>query len=349
MISGETNPKLDGKYANIAAARRRTREVLTKLEALKEFESEETSIVVYGSIGRGEITEVSDADWTLLIDGPSDPGHLRVAHRVEAAFVALKLKKPGRAGTFGEMVSSHELIHHIAGPQDTNQNLTRRILLLIESAAITQPLVRERVLRNILNRYIVHDTTVPRLEPPEQLMPHFLLNDVVRYWRTMASDYAAKMWEREAEGWAIRNVKLRFSRKLIFVAGLLICFAFELDPPPGRQEIVSDAETLPERLANYTMGLLGRTPLDVVADALSKWGRAETADKLLGSYDEFLGILSDPERRATLETLKLDDAIKNSVWQQARTASHRFRDAVQQFFLEDNEHLKKLVLRYAIF
>ena len=344
-----TSTALDSEYPNIAAARQRTREVFEKLRVLKEFEAEDTSIVVHGSIARGEVTEGSDADWTLLIDGPSDPEHFRLARHIDEVFVGLGLKKPGREGAFGELVSSHELIHHIAGVGDTNRNLTRRILLIVESHAITQPLLRDRVLRKLLERYITHDTTVPRKTRPPEIIPHFLLNDVVRYWRTMASDYAAKMWERGGEGWAIRNVKLRFSRKLIFAAGLLICFAFELNPPVDRAEILDDINSLPERLANHTMTYLGRTPLDVVESEIRKHGSAETAQRLLSAYDGFIGVLADADKRVTLETLKLEDAISSDVWQECRSRSQDFRESVSRFFLKDDEKLQQLMLRYAIF
>ena len=43
--------------------------------ALAHLDSEDTSIVVSGSLARDEFTEGSDVDWTLLIDGQSDPGH----------------------------------------------------------------------------------------------------------------------------------------------------------------------------------------------------------------------------------------------------------------------------------
>jgi predicted nucleotidyltransferase len=39
------------------------------------LDSEDTSIVVSGSLARDEFTTGSDIDWTLLIDGSADPKH----------------------------------------------------------------------------------------------------------------------------------------------------------------------------------------------------------------------------------------------------------------------------------
>lgn len=336
-------------YPNIVSARSLTASTLEQLEVLQFLDSADTSLIVYGSIGRGEVTHKSDADWVLLLDGQAVPEHAPAAQKAEEAFVGLGLAKPGRTGTFGALVSSHELVHHIAGTRDSNENLTRRILLLLESRAITQPLVRTRVLRHILDRYIVHDTVVPSKRPPREIIPHFLLNDIVRYWRTMASDYAAKMWERDREEWAIRNVKLRFSRKLIFIAGLLTAFSFELDPPSDRDAVVHDPSTLPDSLASHIAARLDRTPLDVVSEALLRFGTPETTANLLASYDGFLAILSHPDKRATLASLRLEDANGNPVWQEAHDLSRQFRAAVQTFFLDENPHVSSLIKRYAIF
>jgi len=209
---------------------------------LADLHDANSTIVLTGSLGRGEATAGSDADWVLLVDGPSDPQHTILARTIEARILGIVTKSVGPTGTFGDIVASHQLVHYIAGTRDSNENLTRRILLLSESRALTNPLVRERVIRNVLARYVIHDRSVHSRSGRRQTVPHFLLNDVVRYWRTMASDYASKMWERQRKGWGIRNVKLRFSRKVLFIWGLLAAFAGELFAPPELHHMENDEE-----------------------------------------------------------------------------------------------------------
>jgi predicted nucleotidyltransferase len=341
--------KLSTAWPNIAEARRRTAALRDKLATLADLSSEDAAVVVFGSVGRGEVTEASDVDWTLLIDGPSDPNHAHWVARIRERLEAIGLEKPGRTETFGVMAFSHDLIHHIAGTHDTNQNLTRRLLLLFESFAVTEPLVRGKVLRNVLDRYVTHDIVAPLAEPPKSVIPHFLLNDVVRYWRTMASDYAAKMWERQNEGWGLRNIKLRFSRKLIFVAGLLACFSFELDPPPTAEAIRADRENLPSVLANHVLRRLDVTPLNALAAALLVHSPDDTSRTIFDAYDRFLGILLDPGKRGELSALRIDRALQSSVWREAREASHGFRGGLEKLFLKNDGLLSELTLRFGVF
>jgi len=162
----------------------------------------EASIVVFGSMARGEWTDGSDVDWTLLIDGPADPEHRNIAHIISTSLEKSGLRKPGSTGIFGNMAFSHDIIHQIGGQKDTNRNTTQRILLLLESCSVTDKLVCDRVICSVLMRYLEDDISFLSPKGKKYKIPRFLLNDIVRYWRTMAVDYAHKRYERAGKGWA---------------------------------------------------------------------------------------------------------------------------------------------------
>src|SRR4051794_1557451 len=95
-----------------------------------------------------------------------------------------RFKHPNPAGAFGALVFGHELIHCIGGSSDTNANLTRRQLLLLESAETSpySPISpRLRLMRGVLQRYFEEEANFPG----KPFFPRFFLNDVVRYWRTI--------------------------------------------------------------------------------------------------------------------------------------------------------------------
>lgn len=76
--STSTLQRLEGRlgvrWPAIARARTETAERLRQLDlGLAEFTSEDASVVVFGSLARGEYTSGSDLDWTLLVDGQTYP------------------------------------------------------------------------------------------------------------------------------------------------------------------------------------------------------------------------------------------------------------------------------------
>jgi len=257
--------------------------------------------------------------------------------------------EPGTTGTFGEMANSHELIHHVGGLEDSNQNLTRRVLLLLESCCLTDGVPHERVVKGILRRYIVCDPAVSMFDGPTFRVPRFLLNDIVRYWRTVAVDYATKKWQQQGTKWALRNVKLRMSRKLFYVKGLLLCFDCELRPHDDKLPSDANVEVIAAQLSNRCFKLSRMMPIDILCRALIDFGQPDTSKKILAAYDGFLGKLNDESVRKHLAGLDMEDASGDEQFQEMRGFSHAFRDGLDKFFFDDNPDLSRLTRKYGVF
>jgi hypothetical protein len=334
-----------------AAAAMDARKSLGDLIGDKRLVPVDASFVVFGSLARGEWTAGSDVDWTLLVDGQADDAHLTITQDIRREIKAAEWKDPGRSGLFGGLAFSHELVHRIGGDEDSNRNITQRILLLLESRApVADDTVRERVLRVLLNRYLTDD--FGHLSAADQgRVPQFLLNDIVRYWRTMTVDFAFKRRDREGKGWLLRNFKLRVSRKLIFAAGLTAALSCLLRPPQALARRESQTEgDYTSIMAGHLLGFANRTPLDCVAWLASEFkARAETVRDVFESYDAFLGILADGEKRARLEVLTPDTMASDPLFAETRSVGSRFQQGLASLFFDTAPELTKAVQKYGVF
>ena len=266
---------------------------------------EDAAIVFFGSVARGECTSHSDADWIVLVDGQVDEQHFRAYQNIRKVLIGAGEIPPGSSGLFGGLAFSHDIVHRIGGQDDSNRNLTLRMLLLLESIAIGDDIVRQRVISAILRRYLADDPSWTFRTDGK--IPRFLLNDCVRFWRTMTVDFADKFHDQTGEKWALRNTKLRFSRKLIFLTSLLACFSWQLrEAQSGNRASEHWAEEAQLHFISY----LSRPPLEIVADELLFGSIADsTCSKIMCSYDEFLSILGDEKLRAQLSELPRDLAV----------------------------------------
>ncbi len=348
------------KYQAIDQARKQSEHKLGEMQralasAGLKFDDTTVSLVVFGSMARREWTSGSDVDWTLLVDGPADPQHFQLATDIRAALEGHGFGEPGATETFGSLASSHDLVHHVGGLDDSNRNMTRRLLLLLESRAVVNEQVRLRVLRTVLNRYIVCGRGVRENEESKFRVPRFLLNDVVRYWRTMCVDYAAKKWEQSNKKWALRNAKLRVSRKIIFAKGLLLCFDCELfaaeepwrslAPPPG-----ADGTLLEERLLAGAEWVTELTPLDALSRVLLAQDNGGLAEPILSRYNAFLEFMDDASNRKHLEELTFDAAVNDERFTQIRHEIGReFGESLEELFFRGPQHLVTLTQKYGVF
>jgi hypothetical protein len=341
-------------WKNISIAHDEAEKQRLQLDALLQagrLVPADTAIVGFGSLARREWTQGSDFDWTLLVDGQVSSDHLEVARNIRGLVKELGLKGPGPTGVFGGLAFSHDIVHLIGGDSDTNKNTTRRILLLLESLNLgSGAMVRERVIRSLFRRYVGEDLRYQISEAPKSI-PRFLLNDIVRYWRTMAVDFAGKRRERD-EGWALRNVKLRMSRKLLFASGLWVCLSCQLDPSPELKRSVSDPQDHDDELTRYLTQASNRRPLESLARVFLRYapsGALSSAKVVFGAYERFLALLNDAGKRAELDGLDLAAASKNQAFKDAKAIASDFQRGLGDLFFRTDDELTRAVQLYGVF
>jgi hypothetical protein len=250
---------------------------------------------------------------------------------------------------------SHHLIHLIGGQEDTNKNTTQRILLLLESLAVgSETGAHQRVLTEIVHRYLDEETNLLTRDGSRFKVPRFLLNDIVRFWRTMAVDFASKQRDRRGQGWALRNAKLRMSRKLIFAAGLLTCFSCQLDEELKAKISTDKSDIKGARSLNlvdlqeHIIRRLTATPIDVVAQATIEYKIEKAVAKdLFDAYDDFLGMMSDVDKRSRLKELKPEQSRDDETFKEVQDFSERFSRALKKIFF--GSQLNDLTQEYGAF
>lgn len=96
--------------------------------------------------------------------------------------------------------------------------------------------------------------------------------------------------------------------------------------------------------------VLSQTPLEIVAAVINHHEHLRPVGlRLFSAYDDFLAALSDPATRNHLDTLLPDNQEQDSVYQDLRGVSHKFRDAVLDLFFDGETRLNRLAGTYGIF
>ncbi len=164
---------------------------------------------------------------------------------------------------------------------------------------------------------------------------------------------AYKRRKRGGDGAALRNLKLRFSRKLLYASALITSFSCELGIAGSGG--CADCDKSEAECVECLREISCMTPLDVVASALLKLGAGsndavdEAARKIFKSYDSFVGLLADRQQRKHLEDLEPDAMDDDETFGEARKFSRDFRDGLLALFFDVDETLAKLTRFYGVF
>jgi hypothetical protein len=302
-------------------------EAMTHLSSI--VGNEPLAIYVTGSFGRLEARFPKGSDLDLFfLYGPEDGSHRARLSQLTWFEMAGALIRIARRLDFeefsrdGAFLQAHNVWHigKQLGSQheDSENGFTARLLLLLESRYIFNEALYERFMQETIGFYY-GDYSSNR----GTFRPTFLINDILRFWRTLCLNYELernrKRDEDKSDAWradsALDNLKLRFSR-LSTCYSMVIALAAE-PTPVGPERVLELCRTAPtERWSIAAQHATGRT----AAEASSK------AVQILQGYESFLELVSD-------ETALRDRLESHSERDRARREASAFGQIVSEFML----------------
>jgi hypothetical protein len=245
-------------------------------EVALEIFGERSDIIigVNGSVARREYTSGSDVDHFFL-SAATEP--VDISCDEEAFCAKLKergLKMPAAGGVFEGALPVENLLRPIGGNDDSNKTLTRRMLFLLEGEWIFNQGAFEDLRGKLIAQYVTDDLETNKLAL-------YLLNDIIRYWRTICIDFENKTSDG-IKPRAIRLTKLRVSRMLLCFAGMIaVAEANDLSALEKRRRLVE---------------LFSKQGIDRLESLLD-----DRFFKARDCYGIFLEKLDDPKFRCALE------------------------------------------------
>lgn len=287
-------------------------------------------VLTCGSYARREASTESDIDFFIITSQqppqsgqPSKQSDPPWVESVKDEIGKVVPIEPSSEGAFSKVEHRDSMLLNIGGDSDTNQKITRRMLFLLEGEWLFNEDGFKLVKHKILERYIGEGMT-------DHQLALFLLNDIIRYYRTIAVDYEFKTVEGEKpKPWGIRNIKLIFSRKLLYASGL---FSVAMTADRARDKKIAILEELLEMPAiDRMVKICGKAKMEGV----------------IKSYDYFLESLENKEIREKLKKLDKDQR-GDPLFRELKNEGHHFTRELLKLF-EDTFDTTHPIRRAVIF
>lgn len=178
----------------------------------------DTCVFVAGSLGRLDSGQKSDLDLFLTSCSKSQISHLdniKCLASILGVYQRLNYELPSNDGEFLKIFDIHRHESFVGSARDDGVNwFTVRMLMLLESKPLTDPTLYRKHKEEILNFYF-RDR-----DDNNKFKPLFLLNDLLRFWRTLCLNYENSR-SMPARSWKKRNFNLKFSRMLTVFSTVL--------------------------------------------------------------------------------------------------------------------------------
>jgi predicted nucleotidyltransferase len=280
----DAHPALAKRKAQSAA---RLASVRGRLAACPVLSGGGVTAFAAGSLARGEAGAASDLDIFVTTQNRRLADSRLFNYQVIAELIRVNEEEGfpefSNDGQYLRVYAVEDLVNQTGSRADDEGNyFTARMLMLLEA----QPLLHEVEFRaeqaHLVQNYFRDG------KGREDFRPLFLLNDVLRYWRTLCLNYEQTRHDPSRK-WRKKNVNLKFSRMVTVFGTVLPLMVLDADlRRPGAP--LWELQPL-ERLA------LG---LDTLADKalLPQW------QSVLDAYEEFLGWKEADDIETQLGTLK---------------------------------------------
>lgn len=315
---------------------RRLDELTSKLDVEPLLEGHPLCVYVTGSYGRLEAWSGSDIDLFFLYDSADESQRfpwtrfVRLSARLIEATEEMGFPSFSGDGRYLELQYVSDMENVLGSPRDDSLNaFTARMLLLLESQPLHDEDVYDGLLKRIIGFYYRdfedHGT---------DFVPTFLLNDILRFWRTLTLNYehhrlklrclTGEELEHKKADSALKNYKLKVSR-------LATCFSMvtrlsSMESPVTNEQVLELCRITPSER------------FDRVRD------HGEKADSLVDGlhqvYTEFLDRVQRPEADLLAE-FEVAENRKDAL----RHAS-RYGDLIYELLVEvsDADRMRYLVI-----
>jgi hypothetical protein len=281
----------------------RVREALSNRQACCR---PELCIYAAGSLARLETGRASDMDLFFIAHRSDRDGKQRsISHLDEVrAFAdlialneALGLQQFSGDGQYLKIHELDDVIDGTGSSDDDSENLfTTRLLLLLES----KPIAGEDLYRSAVSRVL--DMYFRDGRGRKDFRPLFILNDILRYWRTLCLNYER---DRNSAGkpWWKRNLNLKFPRKLTVFSTVMSIIATRTSTSAEFMRII---EYTPLQRLAYALDTMNDNSLEAPFASM------------LDDYEDFLAAKSHSELDApttaplvafSAKAQKLDDLL----------------------------------------
>jgi hypothetical protein len=238
-----------GLAARLEASTERFHSVREMFSSDELLSNDKLSIFCAGSLGRGECSAFSDLD-VFAITTDEDASRLFEV-KVLSKLIELndKLGFPAfsQAMRYLRLYKYKDLVDHTGKPIDDSENsFTTRMLLILESKALSNNEKYENVMSGVVTNYFRDNLG------KSDFRPLFLINDLLRYWRTLCLNYEECRGDH-SKPWRKKNINLKFSRMTTVFS--TVCLLM-VERPREAEEFLSMAKLTPlERLARAVHGL----------------------------------------------------------------------------------------------